>query len=181
MWKFYYKKPFVNIFFKLLTQVVNARSDNNFMQTHLPIETFSRKGKRRYDKRVSTRSIFDLGSLSGIFDSRWCTFSQVCSSTQKIHPPEVSAHISNRLFVLENTRRFREMSRKYIHIVGCDSLYNLQLVYFLFFCGRFFQFYLLCILLSIDNILLFFLFVLNVIKKDKDGDLKRERIKLSHE
>jgi len=163
------------------------------MQIRLLIETFSRKGKCRYDKRVSTRSIFDLGVSWESSTAADVLLPKYASSTRKIHPLEVSAHINNRLFVLENTRR--------VH--GClESIYNkvwffmqFALFSFSFAAGSFrLNFILLCILLYYlwHFIILYMTFYYscvllhyvesykrNVIKRKKDKNLESERIKLS--
>lgn len=91
------------------------------------------RGKRRYDKGVSTRSIFDLGVSWESSTAADVLLPKYASSTRKIHPLEVSAHISNRLFVLENTRR--------VH--GClESIYNK--VWFFFAICNYFIFFFLC-------------------------------------
>lgn len=135
--------------------LVNARSDNNVTSCKRTCPLRLSRGKENVD--MIKEFLLDQSSilgLPGIFDSRWCTSSQVCSSTQKIHPPEVSAHISNRLFVLENTRRFREASRKYVYTIRCDSLVQFAIELFVFFShDRFFQ---ACSVLFAIYILLFY-------------------------
>jgi len=112
--------------------VVNARSNNNIASCKRTCPLRLPRGKENVDMikefLLDQSSILGGLSLSGIFDSRWCTSFQVCSSTQKIHPPKVSVHISNRLFVPENTS-FAECPENIYNKIRRD-LCNLQSIYF---------------------------------------------------